>query len=153
MYFFIFMFYLIHLFSHYCIDIMLININCCFFFLFSSTIFHHTMEIVNTFTILVSGWGLMISTILSGAWSEADPFQSPYQDPGKCACWAVKWKSLMVLLSTSKNSLLFLLCVKFWGIMKAIKYDNSAPPSRLNLCVRVCACVSVCVCVFSLWCI
>lgn len=35
-------------------------------------------------------------------------------------------------LSASKNSLPFLLCAQFIGILKAIKYDNSAISSRLN---------------------
>ena len=59
----------------------------------------------------------------------------PYQDHSKCAHQAVKWKSLMGPLSASKNSLPFPLCAPFIGILKAIKYDNSAISSRLNFSI------------------
>lgn len=59
----------------------------------------------------------------------------PYQDHSKCAHQAVKWKPLMAPLSASKNSLPFPLCAPFIGILKAIKYDNSAISSRLNFTV------------------
>lgn len=69
-------------------------------------------------------------TILSRAPSA--PSVHPYQDHSECAHQAVKWKSLMAPLSASKNSLPFPLYSLFIGILKAIKYDNSALSSRLN---------------------
>lgn len=83
--------------------------------------------------LLIKGSDQMIVTILS-----ADPFyslwlSSPFPDHSKCAHWALKWKSLMGPYPTLKNSLAFLLCAQFTGVLKGIKYDNSAISSRLNL--------------------
>lgn len=82
------------------------------------------------YIIVVNGSDQMMATILSGAPSALS--SRPYQDHSECAQQAVKWKSLTASLSASKNSLPFPLCGPFIGILKAIKYDNSAISSRLN---------------------